>query len=127
MKKQILSGIVLVSLMFLALATVALLPLAVQGQALVPPQPIQGLPGTQNSRITLELAYFISLALAIVGILAVGFIIYGGFRYITSAGNEELAKAGKDAIRNCIIGLVIIILSYIIITVIINALAFNRV
>ena len=60
--------------------------------------------------------------MGIVGLIAVAFIIIGGFRYITSAGNEEAAEGGKKMITDAIIGLVVIILSYTIITVIMNAL-----
>jgi hypothetical protein len=71
-------------------------------------------------------AYIINLGLGIAGILAILFLIYGGFRYITSAGNEEQAETAKKIILNSIIGIVVIILSYTIITVIANALISNR-
>lgn len=58
----------------------------------------------------------------VVGLIAVFFIIWGGFQYITSGANEELAESGKKTLRNGIIGLVVIILSYVIVTVITNAL-----
>lgn len=50
--------------------------------------------------------------------IAVLFLIVGGFWYITSAGNEETAEKGKGTAINAIIGIVIIILSYVIINVI---------
>jgi uncharacterized membrane protein YwzB len=50
--------------------------------------------------------------------VAVLFLIIGGFWYITSAGNEETAEKGKGTAINAIIGIVIIILSYVIINVI---------
>ena len=75
-----------------------------------------------NNTITYWVGFYINVLLAIVGIVAVAFLIYGGFLYLTSGGNEEQAESGKKVIQNSIIGLVIIILSYIIVTVIINAL-----
>ncbi len=72
------------------------------------------------------LLFLINLALGIVGTLAIAFIIYGGFQYITSRGDEEQASAGKKTLTNAIIGLVIVILSYTIVTVIYSALN-NRV
>ncbi len=68
------------------------------------------------------LLYIVEGLLGLVGILSVAFIVIGGFQYITSAGNEEQAETGKKTLTNAIIGLVIVILSYIIVTVIINAL-----
>lgn len=60
----------------------------------------------------------INWALAIGFILAVIFLIYGGFRYILSGGNEESAKTGRTAIFNALIGVVIIVLSYVIVQIV---------
>jgi amino acid transporter len=67
----------------------------------------------------------INLILALVGLIAVAMIVYGGFRYVTSAGNEDVVKAAKKTIINAIIGLIIVILSYVIVTAITN-LAFGQ-
>ena len=66
--------------------------------------------------------FIIQILLGIVGLLAVLFIIIGGFQYVTSAGNDEQAEAGKKTLTNAIIGLAIVILSYVIVVVVINAL-----
>lgn len=60
----------------------------------------------------------INWALAIAFIAAVIVLIYGGFRYITSAGNADSATTGKTAIINALIGIVIIVLSYIIVQIV---------
>lgn len=65
----------------------------------------------------------INIALAVAGLIAVLFLIIGGFRYITSAGNEESAEQAKKIITNSIIGIVVIILSFVIVRVISNALS----
>lgn len=80
-----------------------------------------GLPGDSGDTISTTVGYYINVFLGIVGIVAVAFLIYGGFLYITSGGNEEQAESGKKVIQNSIIGIIIIILSYAIVTVIINA------
>lgn len=64
----------------------------------------------------------INIALSVAGLVAVLFLIIGGFRYITSAGNEETAEQAKKIIINAIIGIVVIILSFVIVRVISNAL-----
>lgn len=64
----------------------------------------------------------INIALTVAGLIAVLFLIIGGFRYITSAGNEETAEQAKKIITNAIIGIVVIILSFVIVRVISNAL-----
>ncbi len=60
----------------------------------------------------------INWALAIAFIAAVIMLIYGGFLYITSAGNTDNATKGKTAIVNALIGIVIIVLSYIIVQIV---------
>ena len=58
--------------------------------------------------------------------IAVLFLIIGGFWYITSAGNEETAEKGKGTVINAIIGIVIIVLSYIIVQVVSRLVASNN-
>ncbi len=60
----------------------------------------------------------INWALAIAFIAAVIMLIYGGFLYITSAGNTDNATKGKTAIINALVGIVIIVLSYIIVQIV---------
>lgn len=48
--------------------------------------------------------------------MAVIMIIIGGFRYVASAGNEEQAEAAKETITKAIIGLVVIILAFVILS-----------
>ena len=67
-----------------------------------------------NGLIREVIDWMLGIAFAI----AVLFLIIGGFFYITSAGNEETAEKGKGTAINAIIGIVIIILSYVIINVV---------
>ena len=62
----------------------------------------------------------IKVLLPVAATIAVLFIIIGGYQYIFSGANEELAETGKKTLQNAIIGLIIIILSYVIINVIIS-------
>jgi len=50
--------------------------------------------------------------------IAVLFVIIGGYQYLTSAGDDEQAEKGKKTLINAIIGIVLIVLSYAIVTVI---------
>ncbi len=68
-----------------------------------------------------ELAlYTVNLLLSIIAVISVLFVVIGGFRYVTSNGNEEAASKGRQTITNAIIGLVIAMLSYTIIRVSVN-------
>lgn len=57
----------------------------------------------------------VNLLSAIVGIVAVIMIIIGGFRYITSGGNDTSVTAAKNTILYAIIGLVVVALAQIIV------------
>lgn len=53
----------------------------------------------------------IDIALRLIGYAAVGFVIYGGFKYLTAAGSADRITAGRKIITNALIGLVISFLS----------------
>jgi hypothetical protein len=57
-------------------------------------------------------------ALTLAFLLAVIYLIIGGFQYITSAGNTEKATKGRATVVNSVIGIVIIILSYTIVQIV---------
>lgn len=76
---------------------------------------IVGPPGTSvgNSEVDWQKASgYVALAvveilLRIAALAAVGYVMYGGFRYITSQGDPEGAKTARQTIINGLIGLVI--------------------
>lgn len=55
--------------------------------------------------------------LGIVGGLAVLFIVYGGFLYITSGGNKEKTELAKKTLTYAIMGLVLTVLAGLILEV----------
>src|SRR4051812_16563503 len=61
--------------------------------------------------IIIRIINFLLLFAALIAILM---IVIGGYKYITSAGNAESAKSGRATVVNAIIGLAIIILSFVI-------------
>jgi hypothetical protein len=79
--------------------------------------------GDNSVRAIISRILFIALGLA--GIVAILFMVYGGYRYITSGGNEEGAEAGKHILTNSIIGVAVILLAYVILTVVQNAIMGN--
>lgn len=52
---------------------------------------------------------------AVIGVIAVIVIILAGFRYITSAGNEQSIAAAKKTLLYAIVGLVIVALAQLIV------------
>ncbi len=81
--------------------------------------------GHGNNNFGYLLLYVVEALLGLVGLVSIAFIILGGFQYVTSRGNEEQAETGKKSLTNAIIGLAIVIMSYIIVVVVINALNNN--
>lgn len=79
-----------------------------------------GLASTKNIKDVIPTV--IKTILLITGGIAVLFIIIGGFQYVTSGANPEGVKKGKATIVNAIIGLILILLSYVIVVVISNLL-----
>lgn len=45
------------------------------------------------------------------GAIAVFYVIFGGFKYVTSAGNAEKASSGRQTIFYALIGLVLIVVA----------------
>lgn len=45
------------------------------------------------------------------GMIAVFYVIYGGFKYVTSSGNAEKASTGRQTIFYALIGLVLIVVA----------------
>jgi hypothetical protein len=76
---------------------------------------------TNGCTVVAILTHVISIFLSLTGLIAVLFIMIGGYQYLTSGANEELAKTGKKTLTNAIIGLGIVILSYVIVTIVVNA------
>ncbi len=65
----------------------------------------------------------LNIIIGVAFIIAVLFLVIGGFRYITSSGNEESAEAGRKTIINALIGIVVIILSFVIVRVVSNTIS----
>ncbi|MCD4704718.1 Ig-like domain-containing protein, partial [bacterium] len=96
-------------LLFLALTGGFLWPLISKAQIFVPQ--IEGL-----GELSLEemIGNIIQIALGFLGLIALIIILYGGFIWMTSGGNEEKITKAKNILKAGVIGLVIILASYII-------------
>jgi len=68
--------------------------------------------GLVNTDIRIIVAKIIRVALGLLGIVALGFLLYGGFIYMTSEGNEKKLEEAKTIIKNAVIGLVIILSAF---------------
>jgi len=82
----------------------------------------QGL-GMAGTDIRVIIANIIRVALSLLGIIAVSLVIYGGYLYMTAGGNEEQVASAKNVLKNAVIGLIIILSSYAIVSFVITRLA----
>jgi hypothetical protein len=64
----------------------------------------------------------VRLALGFVGLIAVFLMMYAGFMWMTSAGDEGKIETAKKTLTNTIIGLIIILSAFMIVSFIINKL-----
>lgn len=83
----------------------------------------KGLPGTCSEPKIEELndfwiivLNFVEILLQVVGYVAAGFVVWGGFKYIKSEGDPARITESRAAIMNAVIGLVIALASVALVT-----------
>ena len=89
--------------------------IAPSGKAAIP----DPLPG-KNLQSVVTISFNVIYGLA--GLIAVIYLIIGGYQYMTSAGNPDLAETAKATIVNSIVGLIIIFVSYLLIRFVLEQL-----
>lgn len=77
-----------------------------------------GAQGTNDGNLKDAAKKIIDWALYLAAIVAVIFIIIGGYYYITARGNDDQAKQGRKTLTNALIGLTLVILSFVIVQVV---------
>ena len=61
--------------------------------------------------------------LLVVGLVAVIYVVYGGYRYITGGEDEEKVKQAKNTITNALIGVVLVLIALALVRIIANAVS----
>lgn len=79
--------------------------------------------GLSGSDPRLIVARVIQVALGFLGMIALGLLLYAGYLWMTSAGDDNQVSSAKTLLRNGAIGLVIILSSFGIVTFVLNRLA----
>lgn len=64
----------------------------------------------------------LNAALSLIGVLLLVYLIYAGFLWMTAGGDEGKVKQATSMIRNSIIGILIITLSFVLANEVLNAL-----
>jgi len=105
MKKKILFVSLILSLPLLASAAVSI------------PNPLG-----EGITIPILLARVIKGLLGVTGAFALFFVVQGGFIWMTSRGNAEKVKAGRESMVWAILGILAIFMSYVIINMVFASL-----
>ncbi|MFA6995548.1 MAG: pilin [Patescibacteria group bacterium] len=79
--------------------------------------------GSEPTDIRVTVAKIIVVSLQFIGVIFLGLIIFAGFKYMTSGGNEEKTKEAVSLLSNAIIGLIIILMAWGITSYVINRLS----
>lgn len=77
--------------------------------------------GPQSGFIYVALA-LIEILLFLAGMIAVGYVIYGGIQYVASQGEADKTSSAKQTIENALVGMVIAMTAIAIVSFIGNAL-----
>lgn len=70
------------------------------------------LPSGQNTTVETVVGNIIQSFLSIFGIVFLGLMVYGGYKWMLAQGREEELKKAKDIIRSSIVGLAIVLSAY---------------
>lgn len=62
----------------------------------------------------------VNVLLFIIGAVAVIMLVYGGFRYVTSAGDSSAVTSAKNTILYAVIGIIVAILAYAVVNFVIT-------
>ncbi|KKT23731.1 MAG: hypothetical protein UW10_C0032G0001, partial [Candidatus Magasanikbacteria bacterium GW2011_GWA2_43_9] len=68
--------------------------------------------GLSNQSLPLTITKIVRIVLGFLGLIAVVLVLYGGYVYMTAAGNEDKVAQAKLILRNALIGLAIIFFSF---------------
>ena len=68
-----------------------------------------------------NVSMLINVFASVMGFLAIGMIIYGGFMLLTAQGDPARIKRGKDVVLYSVIGLILVVLAYAIVNFVMNS------
>lgn len=89
----------------------------VNGKCTIPDIQLTNTKGEFNGGgILLILLSIVDILLNLAGLVALGFIVYGGIRFVTSQGSSDGTKQARETVLNGIIGMVIATIAIAVVT-----------
>ncbi len=125
MKKNLKQFLILTGLMILGLALVNSVFIPGAFAQIIRPEDEPGAIGALGGGgdIRALVLKIINFFLGFLGLLAVIMVIYGGFLYVSSAGNQEKVDSAKKILLYAVIGIVVIIISFALVNTLLGGLA----
>lgn len=125
--KQFMVVLGLTALALVVVNSLAILPAFAQAIDPTQDQPaiINALSGGQTGLRGIVLT-IVNFFLTFLGLLAVIMVIYGGFLYVSSAGNEENVNKAKKILLYAVLGIIIIIVSFALVNTLLGAATTER-
>ncbi len=99
---------------YLSLALLLLVPIQVAAAPLTDPLNYIGVNGLA--------ARLIGVILSVVGSIALLMFIWGGFQWLSSAGEPDRVKKGKETLKWAVIGLAVILMAYVMVNAVVSGL-----
>ncbi len=72
-------------------------------------------------QLTQTISNLVGIVLGLVGVVGVGFFIFGAFQYLTASGAPSQMERGKTAMMSAVAGIVLALVAYGVVDVVINA------
>ena len=73
--------------------------------------------------LTQTISNLVSILLGLVGVVGVGYFIYGAYLYLTASGAPNQMERGKTAMMTALAGVVLALVAYGVVELVINAVA----
>ncbi len=83
-------------------------------------QDIGGSVGLGTTDLKTTIVNIVAWALGVLAIVTVVMIIVGGFQWLTSAGSEERVELAKKTISSAVIGMILVLLAWAIVTFVVG-------
>lgn len=86
---------------------------------------VQDSSGISTPSVGTTIAYLISGALSLLAIIFLILIVIAGYRWMTAGGSQEIITKAKQSMKEAIIGLVIVLAAFAIVTFVFGNLPFD--
>ena len=83
---------------------------------------VAGLKPANTLTLPQVIGNILGYVLSLLGVVALAFIIAGGYMWMTAGGNDEQIKKAKSLLTNSIIGLVIIVTAYVVVNFVVTSI-----